>query len=127
MVKLLHVRIRVSDLEHSIKWYVENLGFVLQWRTARSPQGNELAFLVLPGSDVPIELCCSPDYELAVPEDLMHFAVGAPDLTALCAELEGKGLEIWPVNWREKFATGSRMAFITDPDGYEVELLEQKA
>lgn len=126
MIKLLHVRIRVSDLEHSIRWYTENLGFELQRRTARSPQGNELAFLALPGSEVPIELCFSPDFQLAVQEDLMHFAIGVPDLTAFCAELEAKGLDIWPGNWREKFAAGGRMAFITDPDGYEVELLERK-
>lgn len=124
LTKLLHVRVRVSDLERSIQWYTENLGFELQRRTARSPQGNELAFIALPGSEVPIEFCYSPDFGLAVQEDLMHFAIGVPDLTAFCAELERKGLEIWPDSWREKFAAGRKMAFITDPDGYEVELLE---
>ena len=33
-------------------------------------------------------------------------------------------LDLWPSNWREKFISGERMAFITDPDGYEVEILE---
>lgn len=126
MHKLLHVRIRVSDLGRSIRWYTENLGFELQRRTARSPQGNQLAFLGLPGNEVAIELCYSPDFELAVQEDLMHFAIGVPDLAAFCDELEKKGLEIWPGKWRDKLAAGSKMAFITDPDGYEVELLERK-
>ena len=42
------------------------------------------------------------------------------------ALLEGLELEIdlWPTNWREKFESGKKMAFITDPDGYEVEILE---
>jgi lactoylglutathione lyase len=124
MAKLLHVRVRVSNLERSIEWYEKNLGFVLQRRTERSPAGNQLAFLELPGNEVAVELCFSPDYKLAVPEDLMHFAIGVPDLTAFCAELEQKGLEIWPDDWRAKFAAGAKMAFITDPDGYEVELLE---
>jgi lactoylglutathione lyase len=126
MYKLLHVRIRISDLDRSIDWYTKNLGFEFIRRTDRSPSGNQLAFINLPGNDVPIEFCYSPDYKLAVPEDLMHFAIGVPDLTAYCTKLEAKGIEIWPDGWREKFAAGRKMAFISDPDGYEVELLELK-
>jgi lactoylglutathione lyase len=127
MNKLLHVRVRVSNLEQSIAWYHEHLGFELERRTERSPAGNQLAFLRLPGSEVPIEFCYSPDYELAVPEDLMHFAVGVPDLAATCGALAAKGIELWPENWREQIAAGRKMAFITDPDGYEIELLELKS
>lgn len=126
MAKLLHTRFRVSDLERSINWYCDNLGFKLTRRTDRSPAGNQLAFLELPGNDHFIELCYSPDYDLNVPEDLMHIAIAVPDLIAFCDELEKKGLEIWPENWREVFPTGNKMAFLTDPDGYEVELLEEK-
>lgn len=126
MYKLLHVRIRVADLDRTIDWYAKHLGFVLQRRTDRSPAGNQLAFLELPGNECFLELCYSPDYKLAVPEDLMHLAIGVPDLTSFCANLEAAGLEIWPEDWRDKFAAGRKMAFITDPDGYEVELLEQK-
>ena len=58
----------------------------------------------------------------------MHIAIGVPDLIAFCDELEKKGLEIWPEDWREKFSSGGlKMAFLTDPDNYEVELLEVKA
>ncbi len=126
MAKFLHTRIRVSDLERSIKFYCDNLGFVLTRRTDRSPAGNQLAFLELPGNEHALELCYSPDYKLNVPEDLMHIAIGVPDLIAFCDELEKKGIEIWPSDWRQTFPTGMKMAFITDPDGYEVELLERK-
>lgn len=126
MAKFLHTRIRVSDLERSIQFYCENLGFVLTRRTDRSPAGNQLAFLELPGNEHALELCYSPDYQLNVPEDLMHIAIGVPDLIAFCDGLEKKGIEIWPSDWRETFPQGRKMAFITDPDGYEVELLERK-
>lgn len=126
MAVLLHTRIRVGDLDRSIQFYTENLGFVLRGRTDRSPAGNQLAFLQPPGNDHDIELCYSPDYDLKVPEDLLHFAVGVPDLIATCDALENKGIEIWPDGWREKFQAGHKMGFITDPDGYEVELLERK-
>ena len=56
----------------------------------------------------------------------MHTAVGYPDLIAKCDELE-RGLAIWPADWRQAFPAGRRMAFVTDPDGYEVELLEMEA
>ena len=124
-IKFLHTRIRVADLERTIAWYAK-LGFVCTRRTDRSPAGNQLAFLELPGNEHFLELCYSPDYEVRVPEDLMHTCVGVPDIIAYCDGLEKEGLEIWPSGWREKFSSGGqKMAFVTDPDGYEVEILER--
>jgi lactoylglutathione lyase len=124
MPAFLHTRIRVGDLERTIAWY-KGLGFECVRRIPKSPQGNQLAFLQIPGSDHLLELCYQPGYQLVVPEDLMHTAVGYPDLIAKCDELEKQGYQIWPDHWRQTFPTGRRMAFVTDPDGYEVELLEQ--
>lgn len=125
MPVFLHTRIRVGDLERTIAWYKE-LGFECVRRVPRSPQGNCLAFLQIPGSAHLLELCWQPGVKPNVSEDLMHTAVGYTDLTAKCTELERRGYQIWPDDWRETFPTGRRMAFVTDPDGYEVELLEQK-
>jgi lactoylglutathione lyase len=125
MLKLLHTRIRVGDLDRSIRFYEEHLGFKLKSRSDRSPAGNQIAHLELPGNVHTIEFTWSAEYKLAVPEDLMHFAIGVPDLIAFCDQLEQKGIEIWPDDWRETFLTGRKMAFIDDPDGYEIELLER--
>lgn len=125
MPVFLHTRIRVGDLDRTIAWYRE-LGFECVRRVPKSPQGNVLAFLEIPGSAHVLELCYQAGYRLVVPEDLMHTAVGYPDLMAKCDELERKGYAIWPENWRQSFSGGRRMAFVTDPDGYEVELLEQE-
>ena len=126
MIKFLHTRIRVSNLEATIAFY-EKLGFKLTRRTDKSPAGNELAFLELDGSDHFLELCYSPDFDVTFPEDLMHTAVGVEDIMAYCDDLEKGGLEIWPEDWRDAFPSGakSKMAFVTDPDGYEVEILER--
>ena len=126
MAVFLHTRIRVSDLERSVKFYCDHLGFRVKSRSARSPQGNQVVHLELPGNAPTLELTSSADYNLNVPEDLMHLAIGVPDLTEKCAELEENGLEIWPDGWRETFAGGHKMAFIDDPDGYEIELLERQ-
>jgi lactoylglutathione lyase len=122
MIRFLHTRIRVRDLDRSIAFY-SKLGYRLRDRKD-SPQGNLLAFLELPGNEVFLELCHSPDYTAVCPEDLMHTAIGVDDIVSYCDGLEKQGIVIWPDAWREKFASGGRkMAFVTDPDGYEVEIL----
>ena len=124
MAKFLHTRIRVGDLDRSIDWYCRHLGFTLKSRSDKSPHGNHVANLELPGNEHTFELTWSADYVLNVPEDLMHTAVAVPNLIDFCDNLEKNGVEIWPSDWRNEFVTGRKMAFIDDPDGYEVELLE---
>ncbi len=124
MIKFLHTRIRVQDLDTSIEFY-KKLGYVEKERKG-SPQGNQLAFLELPGNDAFMELTWSEDYKTTCPEDLMHTALGVPNIIEYCGKLEQGGIEIWPSGWMEKFSSGERkMAFVTDPDGYEVEILER--
>ena len=124
MIKFLHTRIRVSSLDASTGFY-KKLGFEIGEKKT-SPEGNELAFMHLPDNDHFLELTYSPDFKVEFPEDLMHTAVGVPDIIAYCDQLEKDGIEIWPSGWREKFSGGERkMAFVTDPDGYEVEILEK--
>ena len=125
MAKLLHTRIRVGDLDRSIKFYEDYLGFRLKSRNPKSPAGNQIAHLELPGNEHTVELTYSDDYDLNVPEDLMHFAIAVSDLIGFCDGLEKRGIEIWPDDWRVSFPAGRKMAFIDDPDGYEIELLER--
>lgn len=122
-----HTRIRVSDLEKSIDWYCRTCGFEVLKRTDKSPSGNQLAHLHIPGSAHKLELTYSPDFAVKFPEDLVHTCIRVDDIVAYCEMLEQLDLklDIWPEDWREKFAADKKMAFITDPDGYEVEILEQ--
>ncbi len=124
MIRFLHTRIRVKSLEASIAFY-EKLGYRLGKRKD-SPEGNKLAFMELEGNDVFLELTWSEDYKESCPEDLMHTALGVDDIVEYCGKVEDAGIEIWPSGWKEKFTNGgSKMAFVTDPDGYEVEILER--
>lgn len=126
-IRFLHTRIRVSDLDRSIEWYCRHCGFEVRKRNDKSPSGNQLAHLHLPGNDHELELTYSPDFEVTFPEDLMHTCISVDDLPAYCARLEADGVEVWPGDWKTKFADSDRrMAFITDPDGYEVEILEHR-
>ena len=123
-VRFLHTRIRVKSLNDSIAFY-ENLGYKLGTRKD-SPQGNQLAFMKLADSQVFLELTWSADYTAKCPKDLMHTCLGVDDIVEYCDAVEKAGIEIWPSGWREKFTSGgTKMAFVTDPDGYEGEILER--
>ncbi|MGE9291371.1 MAG: VOC family protein, partial [Puniceicoccales bacterium] len=87
--------------------------------------GNQIVHLRIPGNEHMLELTYSPDFKVEFPEDLMHTCIGVDDIVEYCGKLEELGIEIWPEGWKEKFTSGgNKMAFITDPDGYEVEILE---
>ena len=121
-----HTRIRVSDLDKSINWYCKTCGFEVLRRTDRSPGGNQLAHLQIPGSSHKLELTYSSGYTVKFPEDLVHTCIRVDNITTYCEMLERLDLKInlWPSDWRDRFAKSKKMAFITDPDGYEVEILE---
>ena len=116
MAVFMHTRVRVGDLDRSADFYCDNFGFVVKSRSEKSPAGNQIIHMELPGNAHTLELTYSEDYELKVPVDLMHFAIGVPDLIATCDELEKKGIEIWPGDWRKTFPEGRKMAFVDDPD-----------
>lgn len=128
MITFLHTRIRVSDLEKSVDWYCTHCGFEVKDRNDKSPAGNQIVNLAIPGSSHWLELTYSPDYEVKVPEDLMHCCIGVDDIIGYCQKLEDAGVEIWPADWKTKFAEDEKwaLAFIDDPDGYEMEILSNK-
>jgi lactoylglutathione lyase len=123
--KLLHTRMRVSDMDQTIAFYTEVLGLeVLERKT--SPRGSHLAFLRVPNSDELIELCSfPPSGPVRVQEDLVHLAFQVDNLDDTIASLNKKGVRVTdgPTNT----SSGSRFIFIDAPDGYEVELIERPA
>jgi lactoylglutathione lyase len=123
--KLLHTRMRVSDMDLTIAFYTDVLGLeVLERKT--SPRGSHLAFLRVPNSDELIELCSyPPSGPVKVQEDLVHLAFQVENLDDTIASLNQKGISI--TDGPTKTSSGSRFIFIDAPDGYEVELIERPA
>jgi lactoylglutathione lyase len=120
--KLLHTRMRVNDLERTVKFYKEALGLV-EARRHTSPRGAQLVFLRTPGSEEEIELCQMPGGEsVKVQPDLMHLAFQVDDLEKFAAEAKAKGYEL--SDGPTKTSSGSVIAFIDAPEGYEVELIQ---
>ena len=59
MPVFLHTRVRVSSLDGSIDWYCKHLGFVVKSRSEKSPAGNQVCHLELPGNEHTFELTYS--------------------------------------------------------------------
>lgn len=122
--KLLHTRMRVNDLERTVKFYEDALGLKVS-RRHTSPRGAQLAFVVTPNSDEEIEICQMPPGapSVQVQPDLMHLAFEVDDLAAFEAELKKKGYAL--SDGPTKTSSGSVIAFIDAPEGYEVELIQR--
>ncbi|MFM7841192.1 MAG: VOC family protein, partial [Nitrospira sp.] len=121
--KLLHTRMRVSDMQQTIDFYTGVLGLEVMERKT-SLRGSHLAFLKVPNSEELIELCSfPPSGPVEVQEDLVHLAFEVENLDDTIAALNQKGVKI--TDGPTRSSSGSRFIFIDAPDGYEVELIEQ--
>ena len=113
MIKFMHTRIRVSDRAQLP---------LSSWASTAekdSPQGNKLAFYRQATTTSGLD---SPDFRL-ISQDLMHTRVGVLTSSNARGTLR-PGHRDWPEDWRKSLQLGTQMAFVTDPDGYEVEILE---
>ncbi|MFZ9682859.1 MAG: VOC family protein [Cephaloticoccus sp.] len=124
VTKLLHTRMRVNDLAATVKFYQEALGLKLS-RRHTSPRGAQLAFLATPNSDEEIEICQMPPgaEPVKVQPDLVHLAFEVDDLAAYEAAIKAKGYAL--SDGPTKTSSGSVIAFIDAPEGYEVELIQR--
>lgn len=127
--KFLHTMIRVKDLDKSIAFYCEHMGMQLI-RRKDYPSGEFTLAFVGYGpeeSNTVVELTYNwgreEDYEKG--EGFGHLAIGVPDIYKTCEDLEKEGLEIPRPPGPMKHG-GSVIAFIKDPDGYMIELIEKK-
>ncbi|KKJ77544.1 glyoxalase I [Kiloniella litopenaei] len=127
--RFLHTMIRVLDLDKSIDFYTRHLGMKLL-RKNEYPSGKfTLAFLGYGDEEnnTVIELTHNWDqndaYELG--NGFGHLALGVPDIYKTCELLEKEGVNI--PRKPGPMAHGSTViAFIEDPDGYKIELIEKK-
>lgn len=125
--------LRVGDLQRSIDFYTGVLGMQLLRRTERPAQKYSLAFLGYGTNPehAEIELTYNHGvdrYELG--SAYGHIAIGVPDVAATCDAVRERAQALGGAITREPGPVqgGSTViAFITDPDGYKIELIERDA
>ena len=126
--RFLHTMIRVRDLDASLRFYTNLLGMKLL-RKRDYPTGKfTLAFVGYgdESSNTVIEL--THNWGQAEPYNLGsafgHLAVGVPDVYKTCERLAAAGVKV-PRPAGPMAHGGSVIAFIEDPDGYRIELVQR--
>jgi len=120
--KLLHTRYRVSDLDKTVSFYRDVLGLE-EVKRSTSGRGSQLVFFKAPGSEELIEIC---KYDASGPvqvgPDLTHLAFEVEDIDAFAKHSAALGYPLSDGPHRSE--SGSAIAFIDAPEGYEVELIQ---
>ena len=129
MSRMLHTMIRVFDLDKSVDFYTRLLGMELIRRKDYPTGEFTLAFVGYgdEASNAVIELTHNwPRKEpYVIGDGFGHVAIGVPDVYATCEQLAGAGAKITRPPGPMKHG-GGVIAFIEDPDGYKIELIERK-
>jgi len=122
ITRLLHTRYRVHDLEKTVGFYRDVLG-LQEVRRSESSRGSKLVFLKAPGSEELIEIC---QYDASGPvvvgPDLTHLAFEVSDMEAFAKHAAAKGYPL--SDGPSPTSSGSVIAFIDAPEGYEIELIQ---
>jgi len=127
-MRLLHMMLRVGELERSIRFYTEVLGMNLL-RRKDYPSGRfTLAFVGygLESAETVLELTHNWDissYEIGA--GYGHIALGVEDIAATCEMIRAQGGKVVREPGPMKHGT-TVIAFVEDPDGYKIELIQQK-
>ena len=114
--RFLHTMLRVKDLDKSLAFYTGELGMNLI-RKRDYPTGKFTLAFVGYGNEE------AEPYNLG--SAFGHLAIGVPDVYATCEQLAKAGVKI-PRPAGPMAHGGSVIAFIEDPDGYKIELVERK-
>jgi lactoylglutathione lyase len=132
-MRLLHTMLRVGNLQRSIDFYTQVMGMQLLRTTERPEQKYSLAFVGYGTNPdhAEIELTYNhgvDNYELGTAYG--HIAIGVKNVAATCDAVREKAASLGGAITREPGAVKGGttvIAFITDPDGYKIELIERPA
>ena len=119
-----HIAYRVKDMEVSVKFYTEILGFT-KLHEIPTPNGN-IVFLELSGKQS-LELFCGGEDELKITDKTrgyMHLCIIVEGLKELAEFVASKGI---PFYQEPRYAENLSVFRILDPDGNELEILERGA
>ena len=126
-MRMLHTMLRVGDLQRSIDFYTNLMGMRLLRTTDRPEQKYSLAFVGY--ADVSQQAVLELTYHYGVTSyDLGagfgHVAIGVDDIHGLCARIKSGGGAVTREPGPVKGGT-TVIAFVQDPDGYKIELIER--
>lgn len=128
--RFLHTMLRVHDMEASLRFYTEVMGMKqLSERFDVPSRRVSAVFIGFDSFEAGGCLELVHDWDQAAPfaegVPRFHISIGAPDIEGLCARLEQIGVE-FVLKPTVLLEGGPKVAFIKDPDGYSIELLQTR-
>ena len=126
-MRLLHTMLRVGNLQRAIDFYTQVLGMTLL-RTSENPEYKYTLAFVGYGTNpdhAELELTYNhgvDSYELGTAYG--HIALGVPDAYVACEKIKAAGGHVTREAGPVKGGT-TVIAFVTDPDGYKIELIQR--
>ena len=127
-MRILHTMLRVGDLDRSIDFYTNVLGMELLRKTDRPDQRYTLAFVGYGDEREHAVLELTYNYGVErydLGDAYGHVAIAVPDAKAACDAVRAKGGNVTRDAGPVKGGT-TVIAFVQDPDGYKIELIESK-
>jgi lactoylglutathione lyase len=127
-MRILHTMLRVGDLSRSLDFYTGVLGMTLLRTTDRPDQKYSLAFVGYGDESTGAVLELTYNYGVGhydLGTAYGHVAIEVPDAAAACAAVRAKGGTVTREAGPVKGGT-TVIAFVQDPDGYKIELIERK-
>ena len=125
-MKILHTMIRVGNLQRSIDFYTGVMGMELLRTSDRPEQKYKLAFVGYGDESKGAVLELTYNYGVEkydIGAGFGHIAIAVPDAAAACAAVKEKGGMVTREAGPVKGGT-TVIAFVADPDGYKIELIE---
>jgi lactoylglutathione lyase len=132
-MNLLHTMLRVGNLQRSIDFYTQVLGMHLLRTTDRPEQKYDLAFVGYGRNPEHAEIELTYNYgtdRYDLGDAFGHIAIGVADVAATCNSVRDKAAKLGGAITREAGPVkggNTVIAFITDPDGYKIELIQRHA
>jgi lactoylglutathione lyase len=128
-MRILHTMLRVGNLERSIAFYRDVMGMQLLRTTDRPEQKYSLAFVGYGDESTGAVLELTYNYGVEtydIGSGFGHLAIEVPDAAAACTAVRAKGGNVTREAGPVKGGT-TVIAFVQDPDGYKIELIERKS
>lgn len=126
-MRILHTMLRVGDLQRSIDFYTKVMGMKLLRTTDRPDQQYSLAFLGYGSNPEHAEIELTYNYGVSSYEmgtAYGHIAIGVEDAYQACEKIKAGGGQVTREPGPVKGGT-TVIAFVTDPDGYKIELIQR--
>ncbi|MEO6897677.1 MAG: lactoylglutathione lyase [Caldimonas sp.] len=126
-MRFLHTMLRVGNLQRSIDFYTRAMGMTLLRTTERPEQGYSLAFVGYGSNPEQAEIELTYNHGVASYElgtAFGHIALGMADIALACDKIRAHGGKVTREPGPVKGGT-TMIAFVADPDGYKIELIER--